>query len=143
MEVTAGGHAHEPVLLNEVIEWLRPHLGGTFVDCTLGMGGHSEAILKTSHDTKVIGIDRDPDALRLAEQRLSIFENRFQAVHANFADVADVLRERGADKVRGMLADLGVSSLQLDRGERGFGFAHEAPLDIRMDMTNVEPAADM
>ncbi|MGA9772829.1 MAG: 16S rRNA (cytosine(1402)-N(4))-methyltransferase RsmH [Blastocatellia bacterium] len=143
MEGTTEGQAHEPVLLNEVIEWLRPDSGGTFVDCTLGMGGHSEAILKVSPDTRVIGIDRDPDALALAVERLSIFENRFQAVHANFENVADVLRERGADKVRGVLADLGVSSLQLDRGERGFSFAQEAPLDMRMDQTGGETAADL
>ena len=143
MEGTTGGNAHEPVLLGEVIDWLQPHLGGTFVDCTLGLGGHSEAILNASPDTKVIGIDRDLDALRLAEERLSIFENRFQAAHANFEDVADVLKELGAAKVRGMLADLGVSSLQLDRGERGFSFAEEAPLDMRMDATSGQTAADL
>src|ERR1044071_5649544 len=143
MEGTQDGQAHEPVLLNEVIDWLQPHLGGTFVDCTLGLGGHSEAILNASPDSKVIGIDRDLDALRLAEERLSIFENRFQAVHANFENVADVLRELGTAKVRGVLADLGVSSLQLDRGERGFSFAQEAPLDMRMDATTGETAADL
>ena len=143
MEGTQDGQAHEPVLLNEVIDWLQPHLGGTFVDCTLGLGGHSEAILNASPDVKVIGIDRDLDALRLAKERLSIFENRFQAVHANFENVADVLRGLGADKVRGVLADLGVSSLQLDRGERGFSFAQEAPLDMRMDATSDETAADL
>jgi 16S rRNA (cytosine1402-N4)-methyltransferase len=143
MEFTAGGHAHEPVLLNEVIEWLRPHPGGVFVDCTLGLGGHSEALLNASPDARVIGIDRDMDALAMAQERLSIFENRFRAVHANFADVTGVLRELGADKVRGVLADLGVSSLQLDRGERGFSFAQEAPLDMRMDASGGETAADM
>lgn len=143
MEGTAGRHAHEPVLLNEVIDWLQPNLGGTFVDCTLGLGGHSEAILNASPDAKVIGIDRDPDALALAQERLGIFENRFQAVHANFENAADVLKELDAGKVRGALADLGVSSLQLDRGERGFSFAQEAPLDMRMDRTNGETAADL
>lgn len=143
MGVTAEGQSHEPVLLNEVIDWLQPHLGGTFVDCTLGLGGHSEAILNASPYAKVIGIDRDLDALELAQERLSIFENRFQAVHANFENAADVLKELGADKVRGMLADLGVSSLQLDRGERGFSFAQEAPLDMRMDRTCDETAADL
>jgi 16S rRNA (cytosine1402-N4)-methyltransferase len=143
MDSTQDGQAHEPVLLNEVIDWLRPHLGGTFVDCTLGLGGHSEAILNASPDVKVIGTDRDREALRLAKERLSIFENRFQSVHANFENVADVLRELGADKVQGVLADLGVSSLQLDRGERGFSFAQEAPLDMRMDTTSGETAADL
>jgi 16S rRNA (cytosine1402-N4)-methyltransferase len=143
MEVTAEGQSHEPVLLEEIIDWLRPNLGGVFVDCTLGLGGHSEALLKASPDTKVIGIDRDLDALALAKERLSIFENRFQAMHANFENITDVLSELGAGKVRGVLADLGVSSLQLDRSERGFSFAQAAPLDMRMDASSGETAAEM
>ncbi|HEX8091676.1 MAG TPA: 16S rRNA (cytosine(1402)-N(4))-methyltransferase, partial [Blastocatellia bacterium] len=90
-EVTNDEQAHEPVLLAEVLDWLRPRQGGTFVDCTLGLGGHSEAILNASSETKVIGIDRDPQALALAEKRLSVFENRFQVAHASFADLAEVL----------------------------------------------------
>jgi len=100
MEVANEGLSHEPVLLREVIDWLRPHQGGTFVDCTLGLGGHAEAILVASPDTKVIGIDRDLDALKVAQKRLSIFENRFQAAHANFADLADALDRMGEDKVQ-------------------------------------------
>jgi 16S rRNA (cytosine1402-N4)-methyltransferase len=142
-EVTNEGQAHEPVLLKEVIEWLRPQEGGIFVDCTLGLGGHSEAILNASPETRVIGIDRDRQALALAEKRLSIFENRFQTVHANFADLAEALSRSVITEVRGVLADLGVSSLQLDRGERGFSFASEAPLDMRMDQSEGETAADL
>src|SRR4051812_5241620 len=133
MECANEGQAHEPVLLREVIDWLRPDQGGAFVDCTLGLGGHSEAIQNASPDTKVIGIDRDLDALALAEKRLSVFENRFKAAHANFEDMDSVLDELGEDKVQGALADLGVSSLQLDTSERGFSFASDAPLDMRMD----------
>jgi 16S rRNA (cytosine1402-N4)-methyltransferase len=143
MEVAKEGQAHEPVLLREVVDWLRPGQGGTFIDCTLGLGGHSEALLSASPDAKVIGIDRDLDALGLAEKRLSVFENRFRAAHANFADVAAVLDGLGVDKVRGVLADLGVSSLQLDSVERGFSFASDAPLDMRMDRSLGETAADI
>jgi 16S rRNA (cytosine1402-N4)-methyltransferase len=142
-EVTNEEQAHEPVLLKEVLDWLRPERGGTFVDCTLGLGGHSEAILNASPEARVIGIDRDRQALALAEKRLSIFENRFQAVHANFAKLDEALSDSGITKVDGVLADLGVSSLQFDRGERGFSFASEAELDMRMDQGEGKTAADL
>lgn len=142
-EITQEGQAHEPVLLKEVLDWLRPQQGGAFVDCTLGLGGHSEAILNASPETKVVGIDRDPQALALAKKRLSVFENRFQAVHGSFADLAEALSRAGVAEVQGVLADLGVSSLQLDRSERGFSFASEAPLDMRMDQTEGDTAADL
>jgi 16S rRNA (cytosine1402-N4)-methyltransferase len=142
-EITNDEQAHQPVLLEEVLDWLRPRQGGTFVDCTLGLGGHSEAILSASPETKVIGIDRDTQALALAEKRLSVFENRFQAAHASFDDLAEVLTRSGIAEVSGVLADLGVSSLQLDREERGFSFASEAPLDMRMDQGERDTAADL
>jgi len=132
---------HEPVLLAEVIERLRPGDGGTFVDCTVGLGGHAQAILGASPDTRLIGIDRDREALAFARQRLSLFEDRVQLIHANFEDVATVLAEKGISEVRGVLADLGVSSLQLERSERGFSFASDAPLDMRMDQDNELTAA--
>ena len=135
--------AHEPVMLAEVIEWLQPERGGTFVDCTLGMGGHAEAMLQASPDTRVIGIDRDLEALSHARQRLSRFEERFQATHANFDSIEEVLSEMKVPEVQGILADLGVSSLQLDKNERGFSFASDAPLDMRMDRTLEMTAADM
>ena len=142
-EVTNEEQAHEPVFLREVLEWLQPQQGGTFVDCTLGLGGHSEAILKASPETSVIGIDRDRQALALAEKRLSVFENRFTVVHDSFRDLTEALDERTVAKVQGILADLGVSSLQLDRGERGFSFATEAALDMRMDQSEDDTAADL
>lgn len=134
---------HEPVLLGEVVEWLRPREGGTFVDCTVGLGGHAQAILAASRDTRVIGIDRDLEALALARERLSIFEGRVQLVHSNFESIASVLAREGITEARGILADLGVSSLQLERTERGFSFASDAPLDMRMDQDAGRTAADL
>jgi len=131
---------HEPVLLAEVIDWLRPGEGGTFVDCTVGLGGHAQAILNASRDATVIGIDRDPEALARAKPRLSIFEDRVQLVQANFESIAEVLADQRIAEARGILADLGVSSLQLERAERGFSFASDAPLDMRMDQGS-EPTA--
>jgi 16S rRNA (cytosine1402-N4)-methyltransferase len=124
---------HEPVLLEEITGWLRPHQGGLFIDCTLGMGGHAEAILEASPRSKVIGIDRDPEAIEIARERLKLFDERFKAVHANFRELPAVLDTLRVGDVRGVLADLGVSSLQFDRAERGFSFSQEAPLDMRMD----------
>ena len=135
--------AHEPVLLAEVIDWLQPQQGGLFVDCTLGLGGHGEALLNASPDVVLIAMDRDDEALAVARERLKIFENRFQTVHANFEDVAAVLGKLDVDQARGILADLGVSSLQLDQSERGFSFASKAPLDMRMDRSAGETAADL
>jgi 16S rRNA (cytosine1402-N4)-methyltransferase len=129
------------VLLRETIELLEPARGGTFIDGTLGLGGHSEAILEASADALVIGIDRDREALRFATQRLARFNERFRAVHANFRDIARVVEEGGFDAVSGVLVDLGVSSLQLDAGQRGFSFRHDAPLDMRMDAAGDEETA--
>jgi 16S rRNA (cytosine1402-N4)-methyltransferase len=134
---------HKPVLLAEVIEWLRPGEGGTFVDCTVGLGGHALAILGASPDTRVIGIDRDREALTLARQRLQSFEDRVQLIQASFEGIASVLESEGIEEVRGVIADLGVSSLQLDRGERGFSFTFDAPLDMRMDQTGELTAAEI
>ncbi|HTF36680.1 MAG TPA: 16S rRNA (cytosine(1402)-N(4))-methyltransferase RsmH [Blastocatellia bacterium] len=134
---------HEPVLLEEVIEWLRPGEGGAFVDCTVGLGGHAGAILAASPETRVIGIDRDLEALDLARERLLIFEGRVQLVHANFESISSVLEREGITAVRGILADLGVSSLQLERGERGFSFVSDAPLDMRMDQDSERTAAEL
>ncbi len=134
---------HEPVLLKEVVEWLRAREGGTFVDCTVGLGGHSKAMLDASPRTRIIAIDRDEDALALARERLSIFEQRVQLIHANFEDVSSLLDQAGITEVRGVLADLGVSSLQLERSERGFSFVSDAPLDMRMDQSRDETAAEL
>ncbi|HWP44284.1 MAG TPA: 16S rRNA (cytosine(1402)-N(4))-methyltransferase RsmH [Blastocatellia bacterium] len=143
IEEAESWQTHTPVLLEEVTRWLRPERGGTFVDCTLGPGGHAQALLEASPDTRVIGIDRDADALERARRRLARFEERFEAVHANFKDLAAVMSLVGVTEAEGILADLGVSSLQIDTEERGFSFAVDAPLDMRMDRSQKETAADL
>jgi 16S rRNA (cytosine1402-N4)-methyltransferase len=137
------GAPHRPVLLKETLKFLAPERGGLFVDCTVGLGGHSEAILKASDETRVLGIDRDPAALDYSNQRLAPFGERFKAVHANFHDIAHVLRKAHEKNPAGILADLGVSSLQLDSAERGFSFRFDAPLDMRMDPTTGATAAEL
>jgi len=138
-----GALAHRPVLLRETIELLAAERGGLFVDCTVGLGGHSEAILQASSDAQVLGIDRDEEALELAGQRLALYGSRFRAVHADFRELTRVLATAKVRQVRGVLADLGVSSLQLDSPGRGFSFRHEAPLDMRMDRSRGESAAEL
>lgn len=138
-----GALAHRPVLLRETIELLAAERGGLFVDCTVGLGGHSEAILQASPDAQVLGIDRDEEALELARQRLALYGSRFSAVHADFRELTRVLATAKVRQVHGVLADLGVSSLQLDSPGRGFSFRHEAPLDMRMDMSKGETAAEL
>src|ERR1044072_3167782 len=134
---------HRPVLLRETIELLAAQRGGLFVACTAGLGGRSEAILQASTDAQVLGIDRDEEALELARQRLALYGSRFRAVHADFRELTRVLATAKVRQVRGVLADLGVSSLQLDSPSRGFSFRHEAPLDMRMDMSKGETAAEL
>jgi 16S rRNA (cytosine1402-N4)-methyltransferase len=129
------------VLLQEAIELLAPMRGGLFVDLTLGLGGHSEALLKASESVRVIGIDRDTSALAFASERLKIFRERFRAVHADYRQLKEVLGEGRGERADGILADLGVSSLQLDTRERGFSFREDAPLDMRMDQTGDKPTA--
>src|SRR6266480_4428823 len=147
MAVPLGGRgplAHRPVLLRETIELLAPERGGLFIDCTLGLGGHSEAILQASAETTVLGIDRDDEALGLAKTRLAQFGSRFSAVHADFRELTRVLANAKVKSARGILADLGVSSWQLDSPSRGFSFRHDAPLDMRMDATgDTETAAEL
>ncbi|MFQ5526568.1 MAG: 16S rRNA (cytosine(1402)-N(4))-methyltransferase RsmH [Thermoanaerobaculia bacterium] len=123
---------HIPVLLGEVITYLQPERGGLFVDCTVGLGGHSEAILEQDAKARVLGVDRDPRALQIAAERLSRFGTRAQLVEAGFEDLPRVMREAGERLASGVLADLGVSSLQIDTAERGFSFRWDAPLDMRM-----------
>lgn len=143
MAASGGGPEapHRPVLLFEAVELLAPERGGLFVDATLGLGGHSEAILEASPDTRVLGIDRDREAIRLASERLARFGTRFRAAHANFREISRILDEVGEKEPSGILADLGVSSLQFDTPERGFSFRHDAPLDMRMDATGDDETA--
>src|SRR5439155_4088420 len=138
-----GALSHRPVLLRETIELLAAERGGLFVDCTVGHGGQSEAILQASPDAQVLGIDRDDEALELARKRLAQYGSRFRAVHADFRNITRVLAEAKVKQVRGILADLGVSSLQLDSPSRGFSFRHDAPLDMRMDASSGETAAEL
>lgn len=133
---------HVPVLLDEVRTLLEPGRGGTFVDCTLGLGGHSRMLLE-SGATRVIGIDRDPDAIAIAKESLAEFGDRVTFVHADYREVADVLDAQGVAEVAGLLADLGVSSMQLDADGRGFSFKRDEPLDMRMDRSRGETVADL
>jgi 16S rRNA (cytosine1402-N4)-methyltransferase len=135
---------HKSVLLDETVEMLAPEADEIFVDCTLGLGGHTQAILQTAENVRVIGIDQDTEAIRLASARLQPFGERIQIFHANFADIKAVLAEAGVQKVNGVLADLGVSSLQFDDAKRGFSFRFDAPLDMRMDAaSDYETAAEL
>lgn len=134
--------AHVPVMVAEALAWLAPARGGLFVDCTVGLGGHTRALLEAGA-TRVIGFDRDREALAEAETALAIFGSRVELVHADYRDLEAVLDARGIGEVDGMLADLGVSSLQLDSGERGFSFRADAPLDMRMDRSQGRTAADL
>jgi 16S rRNA (cytosine1402-N4)-methyltransferase len=137
---------HVPVLLDRCVELLAPALtepGAVLVDVTLGMGGHSEAILERLPHLRVVGLDRDPQAIALASERLARFADRFTAVHAVYDDVLEVVTDVVGRPVQGLLADLGVSSLQLDEADRGFAYAQDAPLDMRMDPTSGPSAADL
>jgi len=138
----ADDFGHLSVLLDESVAALAPARGEVFVDCTLGGGGHSEALLQAA-PCRVIGLDRDPEALAAATARLAPFGDRFVAVHSAFADLQAVLDELGIDQVDGVLADLGVSSPQLDRPQRGFSFRHAGPVDMRMDPTRGQTAAEL
>jgi 16S rRNA (cytosine1402-N4)-methyltransferase len=133
---------HVPVLLDEVRALLQPERGGIFVDCTVGLGGHARMVLEHGA-ARVIGIDRDRDALALAAAALEAFGDRVTLVHADYREIGAVLDAQGVPDVAGVLADLGVSSLQLDREGRGFSFRRDEPLDMRMDRTQGETAADL
>jgi 16S rRNA (cytosine1402-N4)-methyltransferase len=133
---------HLTVLRDESVAALAPAAGETFVDCTLGGGGHTEALLEAA-ECRVIGLDRDPAALSAARERLARFGDRFEAVHTDFAGLSRVLAERGLSQVDGVLADLGVSSPQLDEAERGFSFRMAGPVDMRMDPTSGITAAEL
>ena len=127
---------HISVLLDECIENLNIKPDGIYVDGTLGLGGHSEQILKRLTSGRLIGIDRDESAIRRTGERLKEYAGKMTLVHGNFRDVARILEKLGVDGVDGMLFDLGVSSPQLDEGERGFSYMNDAPLDMRMDDTD-------
>jgi 16S rRNA (cytosine1402-N4)-methyltransferase len=124
---------HDPVLLNEVVDFLRPARDeGTLVDATVGLGGHAEALLSRYPSIRLIAIDRDPRALVLARDRLERFGARVVFVEGRHEMLIDILRQLQTTEIAGLLADLGVSSMQLDDAERGFSFRFDAPLDMRM-----------
>ncbi|QOC25770.1 MULTISPECIES: 16S rRNA (cytosine(1402)-N(4))-methyltransferase RsmH [Microbacterium] len=137
---------HTPVLLERCVELLAPALqrpDAVLVDATEGMGGHSEALLERFPDVRLIGLDRDTDALRIAGERLARFGDRVTLVHTVYDGIAAAVRGAGVDRVDGILFDLGVSSLQLDEADRGFAYSQDAPLDMRMDQTSGTTAADI
>jgi 16S rRNA (cytosine1402-N4)-methyltransferase len=136
--------AHQPVLLGVVLELLDPARGGVYVDATLGGGSYSEALLRASDPSgRVIAIDRDDAAIESARARLSAYSPRIELVHGSFADLAAHLDRLGVERVQGIVADLGLSSLQLDDPERGFSFRHDGPLDMRFDRSRGPTAADL
>jgi 16S rRNA (cytosine1402-N4)-methyltransferase len=131
---------HVSVLPAETLSYLRPERGGLFVDCTVGLGGHTKALLEAGA-SRVIGLDRDRNALDAARQTLAGFSDRVELVHADYRTVDDVLETRGVRTIDGALADLGVSSMQLDAPGRGFSFQRDEPLDMRMDTSSGEPVS--
>lgn len=137
---------HVPVLLERVLDLLAPAVSGedrVVVDATLGLGGHTEAMLSRFPELHVIGIDRDPQALARARARLADFADRVTFVHAVYDEIADVVHEAGFDTVAGVLFDLGVSSMQLDLADRGFSYSQDTPLDMRMNPEDPLTAADV
>jgi 16S rRNA (cytosine1402-N4)-methyltransferase len=135
--------SHLPVLLDAVISGLEAAQGGLFVDATAGGAGHSRAILAASPSVRLIATDRDLQAVEVARQRLSEFGERARVAHARFSEIGGVLDESGNEQVDGILADLGVSSFQLDTAERGMSFRHQGPLDMRMDTSRGETALEL
>ncbi|SDS10106.1 16S rRNA (cytosine(1402)-N(4))-methyltransferase RsmH [Microlunatus soli] len=137
-----GGDQHIPVMLEQIVDLLAPALESSpeteapiLVDCTLGLGGHSAALLAACPQARLIGLDRDTQAIAAAGERLAAYADRIELVHAVYDELPEVLAERGITAVQGVLLDLGLSSLQIDRADRGFAYARDAPLDMRMDQT--------
>lgn len=144
---------HNPVLKKEVLEYLHPVLksGGICIDGTLGAGGHAKEILLNCSTVKLLGIDQDEEALKIARENLKEFAGRIELVHGNFADLRQILEARDAinrvsttkNNIKAILFDLGVSSMQFDQAERGFSFRQDGPLDMRMDQSQMTTAAEI
>jgi 16S rRNA (cytosine1402-N4)-methyltransferase len=144
MSLSFADAPHLPVLLEEAMSFLNPTDSGQYCDATVGAGGHARAILERSSPRgRVTGIDRDADVLGLARENLAPFGNRVRLVHARFSEIRSVLEQAEALPLDGCIADLGVSSVQLDQPERGFSFRQSGPLDMRMDRSAGETAADL
>jgi 16S rRNA (cytosine1402-N4)-methyltransferase len=135
--------SHTPVLVEEALRWLRVEPGGTYVDATVGLGGHAVEIAARLTSGRLIGLDRDAGALEIARERLKAYEGRVVLVQADFSRIDEVAQELNLPPLNGVLADLGVSSLQLDTAERGFSFRLAGPLDMRMDSRMALTAADI
>lgn len=135
---------HAPVMVHEVLEYLRPRSGGVYADCTVGGGGHSlEIVKRILPDGRLIGIDRDDEALQTASERLSEYSDNVVLAKGNFAELEGIAWRLNLDELDGILLDLGVSSHQLDAAERGFSFRHDAPLDMRMDTSQAVTAQEI
>jgi 16S rRNA (cytosine1402-N4)-methyltransferase len=134
---------HLPVLLEEAMSFLRPTDDGSYCDATLGVGGHSRAILERSGTGRLVGLDRDAEILEVAKQTLAPFGDRARFAHARFSQIRSVLEQAQALPLDGCMADLGVSSVQLDQADRGFSFRRSGPLDMRMDRTGGETVAEL
>lgn len=135
---------HIPVLAEEICDWLEPKPGGVYVDCTVGIGGTSLKILeKSGINAHIICLDRDPEALAYAEKNLAQYGSFVKTFNGNYSHIVDFVHQSGFEKVDGVVFDLGVSSLQLDKAERGFSFSSDGPLDMRMDQTQGPRAADL
>ena len=136
--------SHIPVLLAEVLHWLVPKPGGRYLDCTVGLGGHADALLeRAGPDAVLLGLDRDEGALVVSRERLRRWGTRAHLVHARYRDLAQQAQHFGGSVFDGILFDLGVSSMQLDDASRGFSFQAEGPLDMRIDRTQPQTAADL
>lgn len=133
---------HEPVMVTETLEWLDPGRGGLFVDCTVGLGGHAQALLRGGA-TRLIGLDRDSSALERAKENVALWSDRVELVHSDYRHLDNVLLTRGVTKVDGLLIDMGLSSMQLETPGRGFSFQRDEALDMRMDQSNGNTAAEI
>ena len=130
------GFFHTPVLVDEVVDYLITNPGGIYVDCTVGGGGHAEALLgRLNKKATYFGIDRDDDAISYAQKRLYAFRDKLVLIHGEFGNVDTILNDQKVSQVNGILMDLGISSYQIDTPERGFSYRHNGPLDMRMDRT--------
>ena len=136
-----GETVHESVLRNEIVEIIGSAGSGLVIDATVGMGGHSEAILDAMPETQILGIDQDAEAVKLATKRLERFVDRVNIVNGNFAEIKEIVASEGLERPVAVFADLGISSLQVDSVNRGFSFRFDAPLDMRMDQVSDKPTA--
>ena len=134
---------HRPVMLAEVVELLRDSAEGLLIDGTVGLGGHADALLEAMPDRRLVGIDRDADALAMADLRLSRWNGRYELIRSDYRDLRELSEHHRWGNVGGILVDLGASSLQLETAERGFSFRREGPLDMRMDRKQPRTAADL